>query len=163
MVWLIEDNLGGSILDHLSVLVHFCPKNGHFGLKTTIVLEISVIFSKIIGFPLDFLAMPGADLGETGSDLNLVEGENTPWSANRRASQAQLGSQTLPDPQETPPDPPRRVWINILFFYFFGQGSQAALATYSPSPAPASRERVTARNVLTLSYRYTVYTVYSKK
>ena len=53
-------------------------------------------------FPYNFLAMPGPDLGKTGSDPNLVVGE-----IRHVSESTSFSSQTGPqEPNRAPGDPP---------------------------------------------------------
>ena len=107
--------------------VHFLHKKRQFlaifGLRTTIFLEILVIFCKILGFSwksFDFLSM---DLQKTGSKLILVAGgsldviESTSFSV----FQAKLPPSSLPGAQETPQTLPGGFWkLIVLFLKFLG-------------------------------------------
>ena len=59
--------------------------------------------------------MPGPDLSETGSDLNLVEGEIRHVSESTSFS-SPTGSQTPTRPQETPHQTPQEVLEKSVFF-----------------------------------------------
>ena len=83
---------------------------GGGGAQTQDFLGNSWIFCGFLAFSWKFHGNSKMDPEKNGSEVDFGRRGNTPWSSNRRAFQAQLASQTPPDPQETPQTPPQEFW-----------------------------------------------------
>ena len=133
----------------------FMPKKRRFWSRNLNYPRFFALFLDLLGHVMEILSWALQKRGArsilvVGGSLHVIE--STSFSSPTGLSEPPRA------PGDPPGDPPRRVLEIIFFFFKIKVCRNDLLATCSPSHPAAARPGVTARYVLTVSYRLETYT-----